>query len=96
MADMKNKCMNLTEKAKANLDAHLGVKKEVHENSRQRTAKLQNSWTRNLQMRTIKQQNSWEQNLKIGYGAVSAELVLRRDFIRYSHFQCLLKSAILA
>ena len=65
---MKNKCANSTEEAKANLDEHLGVKKEVHENSRQRTAKLQNSWKWNLQMRTT--------NLQIGYEAVAAECTL--------------------
>ena len=57
---MKNKCTNSTEEPKGNLDEHLGVKKEVHENSCQRTAKLQ---------------SSWKQNLQIGYGAVAAELV---------------------
>ena len=67
---MKKKCTNLTGKAKANFDEHLGQKK-----SRQRTAKLQNSWKRNLPLRMMIQQNSWKQNLKIGYGAVVAEVV---------------------
>ena len=31
----KSKCTNSTGKAKANLEEHLGVKKEVQENSRQ-------------------------------------------------------------
>ena len=50
----KNNCTNSTGKAKANLDEHLGVNKEVQENSRKKRAKLQNSWKRNLQMRTTK------------------------------------------